>query len=1644
MGCGDSKIIKSETKAKDYLRSKGVLDRYNNILNLKNFRKQHRIIRDSANEKYGIDTQWFVEENGGKKALPITYLFKAVDDFNNSPDYGGKEVDDFLYEMEETQSSNRGSAYVKIQEGLISSLETKKLKIKHAGEIHLSEGNIEEYKKALEKENEIQRYLEDNEEGKGLKSIVRDIKSGNINYVLEMRANEDLARIKMLVESKDLKDNAQALKLIEYYEDLADFQRENKTEHPFYTQNEIKDRFGNIILSDREKNQIIQWAETAKEQRGILNTTNRKRVMEVINANTKVIAAYGDKGLTSEQVFKDIGDTSLVDMFLMDATHGIFSNNGILPQIMLNELRDDIDRKRAWATDKEKRINDLLPQVREYVENKPGGTYRKKGLFGIPGTSFQFFQQKTKLGKLTGNLINRFTADYSKEKERVDQKYQDAKAAAFRAYHLDKDIAQTIVFEGDEKRSDSPGNKLHAALQKAERERKAWYDENVEILDFRKIPEILKIAAAEDPTDENHQILSLISENFASIEEAETYKADFIRKHGRAMYETLVEEQIHNLNRWIVKGKVDLEAILKVANESRKERARKDAEETGGVFEAGEVEEVTMQNMADLLTPEEYKAVVHSLKKISPEITLQNYLDNEAPSVWYKNENGDFYEQPLATVTTDFNVTFPKKEDSYDKDYKELENYEAEDGSKPLLEFHSIAEEILQVVQATLPVGVQKRIMTGSIPAMERGIREAMLITFAEEEGWAGARVWAAFRTGITQFHDEIFGLMGAYQEDNLSNATKGKTEVSRSWYRQNKKEITQLFNISVKEFVNAYNAAIVNPNEEFIKDFKQKGGIINTENINASQKRAIANALNVSVASLPKVVNMGAALYEDATHEIVSSQTINLPKILKAYSVLAMEYAARVDQIDKINLLKEQYKLIKAGVDDEGNPIERTNSVKQIEAWFDRIALGDYSTKEDPMLAKIKNNLITDNAKKVVENIGERTTITSKAGKLKYAVKLTAAAISHKVNGRIRTEKEKKIADRLNDLVKQAKDRGDEEEVKSLIKDRDSIGKAFAWIKLGDAVFNFIRLKGLGWNASAAITNFAEGQQANLNIAATGDYFREENIYVGLGIAKGAFAHNISGGRLARKGKSRLMRTLMDRYKILQDASNLMQAAQSETGFSGVKDGSWAPFEIVTRVEYLNQAPLMVAVLLDQKIKDINGVEMSVWDAMDSKDYSKGQLRKEFRIVYDSKGNAVLLDDVPGYKETGKLPMGYKTGENIKSWEQAEGQSFQNFKGHLDETIVNAHGDYSDLRGNMASERALGRLLMFFKKWFGRQMYTRFAGEQVDLETNTLDFKGRYRSHTSASAFLHGTLAGFSVFGAGVPSLVIGGVAGIGFMGSDTKSDLSLLKQGSLILKGVAKKMIGIPVNFIGEKEYIKGQDFSSMLSENFNERDVKNMQSLVTDLSLQLSWIALRALFKWTLDDEECEGKGCEAKKMIHNVLVNRALTLSQQGAQYVNAIGIWDMFFVQNAVLGWANDVWNFATQFETGDATLKTGPNMGENKNWNRFQRAFLPAPAKNILGRNGAWYNLKRGNWGGAIPTLGFESQMQREFYPQRYDTGIDRTKSFLFPKKYKAKSIKLERDKIAKKRARVKADMRARGKTEKEISDFLRLNHPYP
>ena len=291
---------------------------------------------------------------------------------------------------------------------------------------------------------------------------------------------------------------------------------------------------------------------------------------------------------------------------------------------------------------------------------------------------------------------------------------------------------------------------------------------------------------------------------------------------------------------------------------------------------------------------------------------------------------------------------------------------------------------------------------------------------------------------------------------------------------------------------------------------------------------------------------------------------------------------------------------------------------------------------------------------------------------------------------------------------------------------------------------------------------------------------------------------------------------------------------------------------------------------------------------------------------------------------------------------------------------------DYHQLRGNMATEYVSGKAILMFKRWFARQVYSRFAIEQIDIETNQIN-KGRYRSLTLPTAGLTGAAVGFTglaLIGSGPLGLIIGGTLGVGYgMFTGNSSGLGLVQESTFVLREAFLNLIRMPINSLTGKQIVKETDYSQF--NRMQKLDLKNFKANIMELSLLLALNGLTLFIKGLLWDDDDEDESI--RRRAHNLLVNKLMGLSSQATTYLNPMEMKDMFS-EITFLKFLDDVRETAVAAQKaiqGEDTLMAGPNAGGSKLYQQVEKTLFPSIIKS---------------------GFGFGSQMQRQFEPSTVDS----------------------------------------------------------
>lgn len=1474
------------------------------LLQDKGVQNKIKILESNIKQDYGVSNS--PEE--------ISYEF-SEDDFVAFDDIATNDDSDVNFNPTQETDVDMVLDYdklVKFKKNLLNTLNNRIANLKSFISSLTDKGKIKSNTKLLEELQERANVLDQevyNEKNAGETSLQK----------LKFQAERDLQRLdKLLNPNEGLTDEyenlQEAKKILNFYKSLelvknkVDVNNNPFSVHPFFNIEEILGPDGKPIISDEIADVFNKIAAAFKEKETPYNNRQKALLEKIVNANPKVKEIIGEK--TYEQLMENLDDASWVDMMIMEANRGVFSKNGLIPQVALEIIQDNETESLSKHKRFEEKHNELLPKVREALRRL------NKGLLGkLKGVSYSIFFQQVLPGKTGNKIVNRFSQDYFDKLADVLYRFKESLLSA-------QGLSPTeLNDEGDEVRK--------KAINNAYENKQKWFRENTMMLDIRKLPEIASIF----PEFE-----------LQYQDDGGKHKAELIEQLGKIGYKEQVQKQIAELKKYIAWRDSIQEMFLEQRN---------------------------VESIGDLS-----KDDLNELKRVlgihNPFTAVNYFYNNEKLKIDGKYENSSmnynitiprkYAAEALINAKGELTINQTGKETGfYDKNYAIIES------DKDLKEYYDLISHRMQEVSEIFPEEIRKNLFSGSLTMIRKTVAEILNdpnIPLLKKLSKALHQIYEGIKLGFGVNTDETIN------QDNLDVITnRADPKVNASFLNNNKQAISDKYDVAKRKLnIELKKAGIplqVNKYTEILTDALPYPVIKLL-----AEKLGIPANSSAFKAKFGEKIKVGDVLYKLTISEVVEENSIDLPKIVKYYSMMGAEYEARQKSLPLVSILKEHYNQIKTSL--KNGQTARTRANTQFESWFNRVILGN--TVEEKYGVEKKSTLEKKEAKDKVKTFFQGRLLSSQDEKMRRDI------------NSIIDEMDKDIVDltQQGTLEAQVKINKIVEEKDKLIKKREALGKRRSASALIDSLMSHVRFLGLGYKLSSMVTNFLEGQIANMTIAATGDYFESKHYYRAMHIVKGSTIKNATLGKYSPNGAKKA-RIFADRFDILQDSTNELQKASQKTALSYVDYVT--PYTGNKRVEYLNQTPLMVAVMLDTEITGKSGKKSSLWNA--------------------------LTPD-------GKLIPEFRTEENIQAWEQGLGEKAKEFKKKVSNAIVTAHGNYDKLRGIMAKETVAGKALLMFKTWIGSQLYQRLAIEQDDLSADAKGYKGRYRSHTKASAMLHGALIG-GVY-AGVPGAVVGGGFGLvlaSYMGktmSETEMQqgaIGVLKESAFLLKSLLRKSIGTPINFVTGRELIKEySNYDKLVGENFTERDKKNMKALIAEMSIQLSLLGLGLLVKQLLWDDDDEDE--DPKRKRHNLMMNYINQLQQSASSYIMIPSTFDTVFGRIALFDFAKNVTKVVTEFneyqDENDISI-SGSNSGESKTLKALKKVTLPA----ILTQD----------------SYGFETLEERQFTPTFYDDWF-------------WDDEKVKRRVIQQKRAEFKKELQAKDIPDEEIKKLLDNNLKLP
>lgn len=949
--------------------------------------------------------------------------------------------------------------------------------------------------------------------------------------------------------------------------------------------------------------------------------------------------------------------------------------------------------------------------------------------------------------------------------------------------------------------------------QKVKKKQLAWLYNNAIMLKVSLLPEI------EQLFNKTEYRLFFDEKDFRN--DNGKHKQELIAVLGAVGYEELVKEQIDKMNAYIttVKAmKANLFAEFQINNPG-----------------------VSMTTWNELL------AANASAEQIYKSITNKNPFSQEKIFNMASDSVSDL---------TDFEFTtfIPKNTEDYNKDFKNLE------ANKETKEYYDLVSKMLEQIYLTSPY-INKNVELNPllIPTWKKSIREEWATSDSNIVNKILMLLSRTFREGEV-FLLSLFTANPESLSDYWNPITKKFEPKVRAFhfFTNNQTEIEGQFNVEATKWGRLIRKYLKDNGSKNIKSNEIDRFTINRftkmflDDLPDTVIMELASRLNKDFNSIAEAkkyfadnykyrIPIGKILFDDIIHQNQINESLNLTRTISYSYTQAMHYKAKVEAEPKISLMRKHYFEM-----EKANPKIRERASdkpsrrkKRFDNWMDRVVYHNFSKDigavrpQDVLLDEIKAQQLANklNAKKRFKNKEERI-LDKRIKELFYG-----------------------------DLTKEEQDR--------LLRTQKNLGKNLSFGQIFTNLLKYLRWKGLAVPGISDIGNYTAGQIANQVLDAQGFHFPTGTLAEVQNIMRGSTLRFWTFGLVSPIAKkSAMIRELVDRWQILQDPRNELQQSLQRQKLNKYTSFTLKAFEHVTRVEYLNQVPLVLCIMKDTKIKGMkNGVEIET-------------------------------DLTQAFDKNGRLKESFRTEENINNWELSNTdisrdkiKEFLKFKERVTECLKSAHGDYSDTGGNMIKSSVVGNVLFMFKGWWARQIFWRLHEEYYDFSIGRKT-KGRYRSVSSVSAMSMGAIAvGVPTFLALFPGIVTAGVVagslGLGaaagytiqkiFLGRLNKQEKAKIKlhanplmEATIFTSAVILKYLGMPINRVLSRYVIPDGIIQEKFSKGLSEIDAKNVKGNITDIAIQLQ--LLTAQFLITILVNSLVGDDDDENKKKHEEYLTR----------------------------------------------------------------------------------------------------------------------------------------------------------------------------
>ena len=428
-----------------------------------------------------------------------------------------------------------------------------------------SENNVEiqkELKELRKDANILHNILFDGKES--LQKQLEVLEEGGLNKEVmskevDLYAQKDFERVDALLAQNDPEHLDEIEAILSFWVSVNP--NTNRKENPFFRPTEIKEldedtSEGNI------KDKLLDISNKANAYTAKLQERKEERLTDIVNSRNSVIKTFeltNGKKLTLDDILKGgegLKDISLFDMYFMDMQHQVFSDNGILPQVMQDILNETMSKQKAEATVYQKTLQELMPEVEKAIEAL-GGEYVNTGLMKKKHLDYsKIFRAKDKDGFLLDDIVQKVTNEYQKNlKKHRDEMKAEVKKAKALGYSMPKEKQLQILKDLNNKNI-------------------KWFKENSPFLNINKLA-MFNEAGVESTSEQEAYYQELITKygSEKSLKKVLKKQSKLVEDY-KAAYEVrtqnlLQKEEVTTVEELSEKGKKDLEQYDRTNNPAK-------------------------------------------------------------------------------------------------------------------------------------------------------------------------------------------------------------------------------------------------------------------------------------------------------------------------------------------------------------------------------------------------------------------------------------------------------------------------------------------------------------------------------------------------------------------------------------------------------------------------------------------------------------------------------------------------------------------------------------------------------------------------------------------------------------------------------------------------------------------------------------------------------------------------------------------------------------------------------------------------------------------------------------------------------------------------------------------------------------------